>query len=398
MSRIFIIALLLLLGLEPSIAGTNINNTLDTVTLDEATVFSVDVNQDELSIQNDNSEKTLMEKLHDIRAIEVEDINKRNFLFSEILTKNYPESSMMDSLHLWAGYNGDMTFAFPEHSNSVVGNYEFNTICAGLDGKLKDDNADFRIMLANQPLSSRTIARGMFADMYVATNKLPNTRVQIGHFRPGFGIEGQQSTFTLPFLQRSQISRNYGTVRKMGGKVQGDYRLFDYNIGMYSSSTYFKTFFPGAEFDGWLNFKPLGFTDGKYGHLTIGTGMQAGERDSHYCLTGAYLRYDYKRFFANIETAQGSGANGAKLETDKHTAGFYTTMGYRLTPKLQALVRYDEFNNNKHVSNNTQREYTAGLNYFIKGNGLKIMLNYVFCQNQSTKDSHKIMLGTQILL
>ena len=45
-----------------------------------------------------------------------------------------------------------------------------------------------------------------------------------------------------------------------------------------------------------------------------------------------------------------------------------------------------------------RREYTAGINYFIKGQALKLILNYVFCQNQSAPDSHRIMLGTQILL
>ena len=85
-------------------------------------------------------------------------------------------------------------------------------------------------------------------------------------------------------------------------------------------------------------------------------------------------------------------------KANKKADGFYSTLAYRVTPKLQFLLRYDEFDPNKNVSNNKKREYVAGLNYFIKGQALKLVLNYVFCQNESNKDSHRIMLGTQILL
>lgn len=69
-----------------------------------------------------------------------------------------------------------------------------------------------------------------------------------------------------------------------------------------------------------------------------------------------------------------------------------------LTKKLQLLARYDEFDPNHEIDNNKSREYSVGLNYFIKGQGLRLILNYVFCQNEAAKDSHRIMLGTQILL
>ena len=57
-----------------------------------------------------------------------------------------------------------------------------------------------------------------------------------------------------------------------------------------------------------------------------------------------------------------------------------------------------EFDPNKSISGDKRREYTAGINYFIKGQALKFVLNYVFCQNDATKDSHRFVLGTQVLL
>ena len=99
----------------------------------------------------------------------------------------------------------------------------------------------------------------------------------------------------------------------------------------------------------------------------------------------------------NFEYAIADGYNGTYISTDKAT-GFYTTIQYRLTQKLHILARYDQFDPNRDVANNLRREYSAGITYFIKGQALRLILNYVFCDNEDTEDSHRIILGTQILL
>ena len=55
--------------------------------------------------------------------------------------------------------------------------------------------------------------------------------------------------------------------------------------------------------------------------------------------------------------------------------GLYTTLGYRITPKLQLVGRYDQYRPNLDMSNNMQKEYSAGINYFLKGQALKLILN-----------------------
>ena len=133
--------------------------------------------------------------------------------------------------------------------------------------------------------------------------------------------------------------------------------------------------------------------------LKLGGGLQSGHRNNNYTVTGAYVSYDYKRFMANFEYANANGYNGFQLHsTDKKATGFYTTLAYRITPKIQVLARYDEFDPDKNVRNNTNREYSLGLNYYLKGQGLKLIFNYVFCQNEIKNDSHRLMLGTQIVL
>lgn len=352
----------------------------------------------EANVELQSEEKTLREKLSDVYHLEIEQIEKPTFLLTDILTKKYSENSIWDSTHLWGGYVAHTDFIFNEDEYENA-EYLFDAINVGLDGKLKNNNADFRLMLHYSPTSNRDFINNLFADAYVATNKIPHHRVWFGNTRPKLGMEGGYSPYALPFIARSQISRNFGTVRRLGGRLSGNYSLVDYDLGLYSSDTYFRSFFPGAEFIGWMNFKPLGLTDGKYGKITMGGGLQAGNRDNSYTVSGAYLGYEYKKLLLNFECANANGYNGpVGYSIDKKADGYYSTLAYRFTPKVQGLLRYDFFDPDKKVSNNGRKEYTAGINYFIKGQALKLVLNYVFCQNQSKKDSHRIILGTQILL
>ena len=345
-------------------------------------------------------EKTLKDKLEDIYRLEVTELDKNNYLLTDILTKHFENSKVIESIHPFAGYNGSLLFNFNE-PDSLKTNYKFNAINAGLDGKFRDGNADFRLLFSISPLSSRNMLRNAFSDVYVGTNRIPNHRIQVGYQRPGNGIESKTSSYQLPFIYRSQISRNFGAVRKIGARVIGDYDLIEYDIGGYNSDTYLKSFCSGGEFDGWINLKPLSKDKykNKYGKLKLGGGIQHGHRNIDYTVTGAYASYEYKKFTANFEWANANGYNGSSGHiSDKHAGGFYTTLKYRVNPKFELLARYDEFDPDKKIRHNNKREYSAGINYYIKGPGLRLILNYVFCQNDSAKDSHRIILGTQILL
>ena len=343
-------------------------------------------------------EKTLAEKIEDIKKAECYDYEQKNFLLKEILTHKFPAESKLDYTEIWGGYNGDIGLRFRD-DGQLTNHYDVNALNIGIDGYFKDNNADFRFLLGFMPRSHRNFVSTMFSDMYVATNKVPHHRFVLGYTRPPVGKEGGNSAYTLPFFSRAQIARNFGNARHVGIRAIGDYSFIDYDIGAYSTDTYFREFLPGAEFIGWVNFKPLAKTDGKYGKLKIGAGMDAGHRNGDYLVTGVYVGYEYKKFMANFEWSNANGYNGSLgYDPNKHASGFYATLGYMLTKKLQLLVRYDQFNPDHAIKHNNKREYSVGLNYFIKGQALRLILNYVFCQNDAERNSHRIILGTQIML
>lgn len=339
----------------------------------------------------------LSKNAHNVYNLQIENTNVPSCLLKEPLTHEF-EKGPIESLHLWSVIQMNMSSNIPEDGD-VDNLFRIGTINTIIDGKFKGGKEDFRIMFDPTPQNKRPFGQQFIQDLYVQTHRIPHHNLLIGNSRPGVGIEGAQSPYTLPFVNRSQISRNLANVRKFGVRLQGNYSLVDYDLGGYSSDTFFSSFFPGVEFNGWVNLKPLGKTDGRYGKLTTGGGIVSGTRNStDFFTAGAYVGYEYKKFWMRAEYANADGSNGGDGLTKKQRQGWYVTLGYHINKKLEILARYDEFDPDKKISHNNQREYTAGINYYIKGQALKLILNYVFCQNDAKPDSHRIIVGTQIAI
>lgn len=339
--------------------------------------------------------KTLQEKIAEIRAKEIKDISKSHYLLEEILTKKFNKSPVK-TMHVFGYYRANLEYNRQSDDKDLM--YNFNDIDVGVNGKFRDGKTFYEARLRFTPQDNYDFINFMPSNIYIASTAIPHHTIIVGNTRTATGYEGAKSSTVIPFVARSQISRNFGNTRQLGVRIKSNYKLLEYDLGGYSSDTYFRKFFPGAEFAGWLSLKPLGKTDGKYGRLKLGTGLTTGQNDIDYTVIGAYASYEYKKFYANFEWGKADGYNGAKGLSNKKAEGLYTTLAYRITPKLQILGRYDEYQPDTKHSNETKREYTAGINYFIKGQAVKLMLNYVFCQNDISKDSHRIILGTQLLL
>ena len=343
---------------------------------------------------DEEDELTLYEKIQNIKAKEVKDTNSSVYLLDGILTKKF-ETGPIETMHLFGYYRGAVDMNLSSGGDSL---YDFSAIQAGINGKFRGGKNFYEARFRFDPVEGYSFLQTLPVDIYVANASIPHHTLILGNTRTPTGYEGSRSDSIIPFVLRAQIARNFGNTRKLGFKVKGNYDLVEYDLGAYSSDTYFREFFPGAEFSGWVNLKPLGKTGGKYGNLLLGGGITAGNNVTDYFVGGLYAGYEYKNFMANFEYASADGYNGARTISTDRAEGFYSTIGYKITPKLQLLGRYDHYVPNKNFADDIRREYSVGINYFIKGQALKIMLNYVFCQNDILEDSHRLILGTQLLL
>ncbi len=340
-------------------------------------------------------EGSLMSKLQKVYKLEVHQTDTPVYLLEDILTVR-PKKGIIKDMQLFGAYRGNMNINLADNEDTDTF-YDVTAIEAGIEGEFVN-GWDYKFKTRLAPSNQWSFWQNLISDMYITNDNIKNHKILLGNSKLPIGVEGGQSTSTLLFLNRSQFARTFANSRKVGLRVIGDLDLVDYDFGVYSSDTYFREFFPGVDFTGWVDFKPLGKTKGEYGDLTLGTGISAGTHHTDYAVGGAYFGYEYKDFLINCEGSIADGYNGQVGLSDKKASGFYTTLGYHLTPKIQMVARFDTFDPNREMENDERQEYTAGLNYYIKGQALKLMLNYIFCQDEAREDSHRLFLGTQILL
>lgn len=317
-----------------------------------------------------------------------------SYLLKEELTF-YPQKGAISKVQFYGAYQGDLSSSWQKGDYDFGYDYNYGQI--GAVGKFRNTKTDFKVVLNPKPNNNFNYMQHFVAEAYLVNNNIPHHKVVVGFSRNQVGKEGGSSSYILPFVTRSQIARNFGSTRALGLRLIGNYSLLDYNLALNSSDRFFRDWFPGTEFTGWVDFKPLGKTDGKYGRLIIGGGLNAGKNVTNYTVGSVYVAYKYKKLWTNFEYGIADGYNGSAVSTNK-AMGFNGTIGYKIIPQLQVIARYDFFDPNRDTDHNNRQEYTAGINYFIKGQALRLILNYVFCQNQATQDSHRIIFATQLLL
>ena len=343
----------------------------------------------------ESQEKTFKEEtfIQKILKTEISRTDIPSYLLKDELTHNFKNGG---SIEAYAAHRGSVTALF--NPNKYSTKYDDLTTEFGFFGKSKDGIFNYRLSFLPIAKEGKNYLDTFWSDMFITYNKIPHHKILIGRSRGQIGMEGGNSAYTLPFLNRSQIARNFGNLRTTSVKLIGDYNYADYSISLGSSGRTLTSGMPGIDFIGWVNLKPFGSQDSKWGKLTVGGGLNAGHNDFNYTVGTIYVGYKHKRLWTNFEAAIADGYNGGARLSNKQAGGFAYTLGWKIKPYLQIIGRIDQFDPDRSVSGNIKREYSAGINWFIKGQALRIVLNYVFCQNDNAPNSQKIILGTQVVL
>lgn len=317
-----------------------------------------------------------------------------SFLLKDELTHRFKKGPV-HKIQAYGGFRGSLNSIFAQDYST---DYDNLTTQVGMYGKFNNPNYRFKIAINPLPKSGSNYLDRFISDAYIINTTIPHHQIIAGYSRVQTGVEGGTSSYILPFVTRSQIARNFGSARSLGVKILGNYNHIDYNIGVGSSGRYVTSGMPGMEFTGWLNVKPFGSEDKKFGKLTLGAGFNGGHNCIDYSVGSVYVAYKHKKLWANFEAGLADGYSGSNGISANKATGYALTAGWKFNPHWQLIGRIDQFDPNRNVSGDLKREYTVGLNWFIKGQALKIVLNYVFCQNQNRDDSHKIILATQVML
>ncbi len=222
--------------------------------------------------------------------------------------------------------------------------------------------------------------------------KNTNTFVDVGQYKLPLGYEGDQVassalTFVeraLMFTQRDTQDAGYGDVRDTGIQLRGlAGGQVAYNLGLFNGLGDLQNTTSQSKqkaLIGRVTFKPtsvkglqLGISAATSNAATLTSGTNRFNRD----LYNGFIAYKKNKVGVQAEYLSGRTQVRDMAGTLNNVRGYYGSLSYLFTPKLEGAFRYDYFDANRSLANSAVRDYTLGVNYYIKGNNAKIQANIV---------------------
>ena len=167
-----------------------------------------------------------------------------SYLLKDDLTFEY-ENGPIRKIQAFGTYRGSLSSIWASSDYSTE--YDTNAMQLGVYGSFRKPNNKFKISTNPIPKRGQNYLDGFISDFYYLNTSVPNHQIIVGRSRVMTGFEGGTSPYTLPFVMRSQIARNFGNARSLSAKIIGNYQYVDYNFSVGSSGRFITSGVPGAE-------------------------------------------------------------------------------------------------------------------------------------------------------
>lgn len=280
------------------------------------------------------------------------------------------------------------------------------------------ENFDFKLEadFGANSLGEKTGYSAQFTDAFVNWNRYDAFNLKFGQFKSPFGYEQLVSDTKLLTVERSLSNDRITDGRQIGFGAAGDFakKRFGYSAGVFNGTSVNNSFNDndafmlagrvyGVPFAGklgkqdarWsiglngLSSEDKGITKSGFGFDSTPASAAAdnlfvGDRTS----LGVDSQFTWGRFGLEGEYLRAQFQADNNLPTGTLDAeGWYVMGTYFIVPKKwQALMKYESFDPNVDVDGNTSRIFTFGLTYFLKGDDLKLMANYLYGKTGSGAD------------
>ncbi len=287
------------------------------------------------------------------------------------------------------------------------------------------ENFDFKaeVDIGNNSLGQTTGAswKPTASDVFVNWNRFDFANVKVGQFKTPFGYEQILADTKTVFAERSLPNDRLTENRQIGAAVSGSVleKRLAYSVGAFNGSginqggndddnfmwvgrlngtaVQGKLFGQDTKLDlgvngyvenansvskGGFGFDstPGGAADNLFAGERYGLGVDAQWQLGRFGLQAEYL-------FGHFEPDNPVPA--AEIESD----GFYVMALYDILPKkLRGQVRFDRFDPNTDASGDESETWTLGLTYFVKGDDLKLDVNYMIGNPGGAMDEGNLLI------
>ncbi|MBI2438636.1 MAG: hypothetical protein HYV36_07485 [Lentisphaerae bacterium] len=229
--------------------------------------------------------------------------------------------------------------------------------------------------------------KSVLQDFFITLKPHSSSSFDIGQYKFPFGMEGLESSAKLDLIERSTMVSQFkwADARDIGATYKGDFKFGDATIlpsvGMFNGEGQNKLDANNAmTYVGRLVVKPIEAL-----HLGVARYDGAvGSAKTPNRRTGLEAKVT-----VGPASVYGEYATGESDGKDKDA--FYLTATCYLNESFQLVTRYDRYDPNKDAGSDANDEKTIGLNYFLKKNYAKLVLNYVFRGEQGASVDNDIV-------
>jgi len=226
-------------------------------------------------------------------------------------------------------------------------------------------------------------ASRILQDAFLTFDLDKNLHMDVGQHKIPLSLEGVQSSSTLETVERTMFASdrarggNLGDLRDIGVSLRGPITSYvDYQFGLFNGSGQSQNDVAknnNKALIGRLVVRPpflKGLQVGGSGVWGHGSRPDRPRRDR----LGGELLFVRGPFKFKSELMTGTDA-------DLHRMGYYTLTAYKVTPRIEAVYRFDVWDPDTRLETNpanvTERDHVAGVNYYVAENNLKFQFNYL---------------------
>ncbi|MBM3852419.1 MAG: hypothetical protein FJ399_04605 [Verrucomicrobia bacterium] len=241
----------------------------------------------------------------------------------------------------------------------------------------------FETDFGNASISNRAGASGQITDASITWTRYPALNLRTGQFKTPFGFEQLVSDPKTLFIERTLSNDRLTVGRQIGALACGELLgpALSYSVGAFNGS--------GTNNGGNDNGKYL--TAGRL--VSTICSASGGARAVRWTAAGNFFNTVDRGSFTGRRTGYGADSQfswgpaqvGAEwLRNENHPVvglpieadGWYLYGTWLFSPRWQAVARYEAYDSNLATARTTTREWTLGFNYYLKGDDLKLALNY----------------------
>lgn len=279
--------------------------------------------------------------------------------------------------------------------NSGNDTFDIRRAFVTLDGKMSED-------VSGRVQIDAAASSDVLRDAYIKYTHFPHVRIKVGQFKIPFSEDQLTSSGNLDTIQRALSSTKLSTDRDIGVMLEGevlDKKIY-YAGGIFNGTgRNISDTNENKDFIGRVLVSPFKGDENLLEGLSVGGSVQTGKQSLSGTSEGtrerygALVKYAYKNLKLQSEyifqqTEQTDNRN-------KYADGWYLMTLYKLNPKLQGVVKYEQYEPDRDVGKDRESILTLGANWNIN-KVTKIQANYRIKDEQTEETNNEFIFQAQV--